>query len=62
MRTRLGSAAGVLILTVLLWRLGTGVLLDGLRRIDGPAVLAALGIGLVTTVFSAWRWALVARA
>lgn len=60
-RTRLGSAAGVLILTVLLWRLGTGVLLDGLRRIDGPAVLAALGIGLVTTVFSAWRWALVAR-
>lgn len=60
-RTRLGSAAGVLILTVLLWRLGTGVLLDGLRRIDGPAVLAALGIGLGTTVFSAWRWALVAR-
>ncbi|WP_457463380.1 lysylphosphatidylglycerol synthase transmembrane domain-containing protein [Streptomyces sp. TE5632] len=60
-RTRLGSAAGVLILAVLLWRLGTGVLLDGLRRIDGPAVLAALGIGLVTTVFSAWRWALVAR-
>lgn len=60
-RTRLGSAAGALVLAVLLWRLGTGVLLDGLRRIDGPALLAALGIGLVTTVFSAWRWALVAR-
>jgi uncharacterized membrane protein YbhN (UPF0104 family) len=46
---------------VLLWRLGTGVFLDGLRRIDGPTLLAALGIGLVTTVFSAWRWVLVAR-
>ncbi|MFD3730274.1 lysylphosphatidylglycerol synthase transmembrane domain-containing protein [Streptomyces sp. NPDC058632] len=60
-RTRLGTLAGVVILAVLLWRLGTGVLVDGLRRIDGPSLLAALGIGLVTTVFSAWRWALVAR-
>ncbi|MFC5854401.1 lysylphosphatidylglycerol synthase transmembrane domain-containing protein [Streptomyces chlorus] len=60
-RTRLGALAGVVILAVLLWRLGTGVLVDGLRRIDGPSLLAALGIGLVTTVFSAWRWALVAR-
>jgi uncharacterized membrane protein YbhN (UPF0104 family) len=42
--------------------MGTGVFLDGLRRIDGPTLLAALGIGLVTTVFSAWRWSLVARA
>lgn len=60
-RTRLGTLAGVVILAVLLWRLGTGVFVDGLRRIDGPSLLAALGIGLVTTVFSAWRWALVAR-
>ena len=60
-RTHLGTAAGVLILAVLFWRLGTGVFLDGLRRIDGPALLGALGIGLVTTVFSAWRWQLVAR-
>ncbi|MER6624677.1 lysylphosphatidylglycerol synthase transmembrane domain-containing protein [Streptomyces sp. NPDC000931] len=60
-RTRLGTLAGVAILVVLVWRLGTGVLVDGLRRIDGPTLLAGLGIGLVTTVFSAWRWALVAR-
>ncbi|GAA4940964.1 hypothetical protein GCM10023238_03310 [Streptomyces heliomycini] len=60
-RTRLGTLGGVVILAVLLWRLDTGVLLEGLRRIDGPALLAGLGIGLVTTVFSAWRWALVAR-
>ncbi|WAX76812.1 lysylphosphatidylglycerol synthase transmembrane domain-containing protein [Streptomyces sp. KMM 9044] len=61
-RTRIGTVAGVAILAVLLWRLGTGVFVDGLRRIDGPSLLVALGIGLVTTVFSAWRWALVARA
>lgn len=46
----------MIILAVLLWRLGTGVFLDGLRRIDGATLLAALGIGVVTTVFSAWRW------
>ncbi|MDN3271704.1 lysylphosphatidylglycerol synthase transmembrane domain-containing protein [Streptomyces sp. MA15] len=60
-RTRLGSLAGVLILAVLFWRLGTGAFVDGVRRIDGPALAAALGIGLLTTAFSAWRWALVAR-
>ncbi len=61
LRTHLGTLAGTAVLAVLVWRLGTGAFLDGLRRIDGPTVLAALGIGLVTTVFSAWRWALVAR-
>lgn len=61
LRTHLGTLAGVAILAVLLWRMGTGVFLEGLRRIDAPTLLTALGIGLVTTVFSAWRWALVAR-
>jgi len=60
-RTHFGTVAGVTILAVLLWRLGTGVFLDGLRRIDTVALLAALGIGVLTTVFSAWRWQLVAR-
>ncbi len=60
-RTRAGTLAGVVILTVLLWRLGTGALLDGVRRIGAATVLAALGIGAVTTVCSAWRWQLVAR-
>lgn len=60
-RTHVGTVAGAAILAGLLWRLGTGVLLDGLRRIDSASLLLALGIGLVTTVFSAWRWQLVAR-
>src|SRR5689334_13582505 len=52
---------GVGILAVLLWRLGTGAFLDGLRVIDGPALALAFSIGVTTTVFSAWRWCLVAR-
>lgn len=51
---------GVGILVVLLWRLGTGPALAGLRLIDHRAVLAALVIGLVSTVCCAWRWTLVA--
>ncbi|GHK02319.1 hypothetical protein SY2F82_41160 [Streptomyces sp. Y2F8-2] len=62
LRTHFGTVAGALILGVLLWRLGTGVLLDGLRRIDVPTLLAGLGIGALTTVFSAWRWCRVAHA
>ncbi|GGW71797.1 hypothetical protein GCM10010503_56360 [Streptomyces lucensis JCM 4490] len=61
LRRHFGTAVGVAILVALLWRLGTGVLLDGLRRIDAATVAAALGVGVVTTVFSAWRWQLVAR-
>lgn len=60
-RGRLGAVAGAGVLGVLLWRLGTGVFLDGLRRIDAGTLLAAVGIGAVTTVCSAWRWQLVAR-
>jgi uncharacterized membrane protein YbhN (UPF0104 family) len=49
------------VIGALLWRLGTRAALDGLRVIDLRAVSAALLIGLITTVFSAWRWRLVAR-
>jgi uncharacterized membrane protein YbhN (UPF0104 family) len=52
---------GVAILAVLLWRLGTGAFVDGLRVIHGPALALAFVIGVTTTVFSAWRWCLVAR-
>ncbi|GAA0495681.1 hypothetical protein Ade02nite_18310 [Paractinoplanes deccanensis] len=52
---------GAGILGFLLWRLGTGAFLDGLRVIDLPLLALAFGIGVVTTVFSAWRWCLVAR-
>ncbi|MBM2620004.1 flippase-like domain-containing protein [Actinoplanes sp. LDG1-06] len=52
---------GAGILVFLLWKLGTGAFLDGLRVIDGPALALAFTIGVATTVFSAWRWCLVAR-
>jgi uncharacterized membrane protein YbhN (UPF0104 family) len=52
---------GAGILAVLLWRLGAGGFLDGLGVMNGATLLAALGIGLLTTVLSAWRWCLVAR-
>ncbi|MBO4252587.1 UPF0104 family protein [Streptomyces griseorubiginosus] len=61
LRTHFGSVAGAVILGALLWHLGTGVLLDGLRRIDATTLVLSLVIGAVTTVLSAWRWALVAR-
>jgi uncharacterized membrane protein YbhN (UPF0104 family) len=46
---------------VLVWRLGTGPFLDGLRSIDLWSLAAASGIAVVTTVCCAWRWTLVAR-
>jgi hypothetical protein len=51
---------GLGILAFLLWRLGTGPFLAGLRLINGWTLAAALGIGVVTTVSGAWRWTLVA--
>lgn len=52
---------GAGILGLLLWRVGTGPFLDGLRLIDGWALVAALAIGALTTVCCAWRWSLVAE-
>jgi hypothetical protein len=48
-------------LAFLVWRLGTGPFLDGLRAVDGWALVAASGLTVVTTVCCAWRWRLVAR-
>jgi uncharacterized membrane protein YbhN (UPF0104 family) len=56
---RLLGGAGILAL--LLWRLGSGAFLDGVRVIDAPVLALAFAIGVTTTVFSAWRWCLVAR-
>jgi uncharacterized membrane protein YbhN (UPF0104 family) len=47
-------------IAVLIWRLGTGPFIDGLRTIDGGALSAAAGLAVLTTVCSAWRWKLVA--
>jgi uncharacterized membrane protein YbhN (UPF0104 family) len=59
MSVRLLGGAGIL--SVLVWRLGTGPFVDALHRIDGSSLAAATGIAAVTTVCCAWRWSLVAR-
>jgi glycosyltransferase 2 family protein len=56
---RMLAAVGVL--AALAVHLGGDAVVDGVRAIDAASALAALGIGLLTTVFSAWRWCLVAR-
>jgi glycosyltransferase 2 family protein len=50
----------LLVLAVLIWRLGTGPFLDGLRMVDGRALAEAAGIAVLTTVCAAWRWKIVA--
>jgi uncharacterized membrane protein YbhN (UPF0104 family) len=56
---RLAGAAGTLALVV--WRVGTGPFLDGLRAVDAGALAAAAGVAVLTTVCCAWRWKVVAR-
>jgi uncharacterized membrane protein YbhN (UPF0104 family) len=51
-------AVGILVLV--LWSVGTGPFLDGVRAIDGWSLAAAFGIGAATTACCAWRWRLVA--
>src|SRR5262245_64248476 len=53
-----GSAVAV---TVLVWHFGASPFLDGVRTVDGRALLAAAAIGLLTTLCCAWRWTIVAR-
>jgi glycosyltransferase 2 family protein len=53
---------GVLILAVVVWRVGPDPFLDGLRGLGPGTLLAALAIGALTTVCSAWRWRAVAAA
>jgi glycosyltransferase 2 family protein len=48
------------VLAVLVWRLGTGPFLDGVRAVDGRALAAAAGLAVLTTVCCAWRWKIVA--
>ena len=52
---------GAGILAVLVWRLGAGPFLDGVRQISVWSLLAAVSITVVTTVCAAWRWRTVAR-
>jgi glycosyltransferase 2 family protein len=48
-------------LTVVVWYLGVGPFLDGVRAVDGAALAAGVAIGVVTTACCAWRWTIVAR-
>ncbi|MFD2082854.1 Lysylphosphatidylglycerol synthase TM region [Actinopolymorpha cephalotaxi] len=59
--TWLRPLVGIGILAVLVRRFGTGPFVAGLRGVDVWSVLAALGIGMCTTVLGAWRWCVVAR-
>ena len=54
-------AAAAATLAVLVWQLGTGPFVDGLRAVDGRALAAASGLAVLTTVCCAWRWRIVAR-
>jgi uncharacterized membrane protein YbhN (UPF0104 family) len=56
-----GRFAGTaIVLGVLVWRLGTGPFLEGVRKVDAGALAVAAGLGLLTTVCCAWRWKIVA--
>jgi uncharacterized membrane protein YbhN (UPF0104 family) len=59
---RLASPAiAVVVLGIVLWRLGTGPFVDGLKAVNIGSLAAAAGIVFVTTLCSAWRWTIVAR-
>jgi uncharacterized membrane protein YbhN (UPF0104 family) len=49
------------VLAAVVWRLGSGPFLDGVRALDGRALVAAAAIFLVTTACFAWRWKTVAE-
>jgi uncharacterized membrane protein YbhN (UPF0104 family) len=53
--------AAVATLAAVVWHLGVGPFIDGVRAVDGAALAAGAGIGVVTTVCCAWRWTIVAR-
>lgn len=55
------TLGGLGLLALLLWLVGSGPFLAGLRLITVPALATAVAIGGVTTVCGAWRWSLVAR-
>jgi glycosyltransferase 2 family protein len=52
---------GAAVVAVVVARLGSGPVLDGVRAVSPVALLAALVLGAVTTTASAARWCVVAR-
>jgi uncharacterized membrane protein YbhN (UPF0104 family) len=57
----LRPVAAATALAVVVWQLGFGPFLDGVRAVDGAALVAGAAIGALTTVCCAWRWTIVAR-
>ena len=55
-------AAGATVLWFLVRLVGAAPFEDGLRAVTWPAVIAAVTLTVLTTVCSAWRWRVVARA
>jgi uncharacterized membrane protein YbhN (UPF0104 family) len=53
--------AGALVLGVVVWRVGTGPFLDGLRSVDATSLVLAVVIAVPTTTCCAWRWRVVTR-
>lgn len=58
--TWLRLLGGVAILALLVWQVGTGPFLHGVRSVSAGALILAFGIGLISTVCCAWRWQVVA--
>ena len=61
-RPLLRVAAGVIVLWFLVRHVGAAPFEDGLRAVTVQAVAAAVTLTVLTTVCSAWRWRVVARA
>src|ERR1700743_2673424 len=55
---RLGASA--LVFAGLVWRLGTGPFLNGVRTSDGGTLAAAARLAVLCAVAYAWRWKIVA--
>jgi uncharacterized membrane protein YbhN (UPF0104 family) len=61
MRTAWRWLAGVTILAVVVWRVGSDAVVAGVRALDLEVLVLGLVIAAVTTTACAWRWRLVAR-
>lgn len=57
----LGAVAGAAVLGCVLWQLGTGPFVTGLRSLDPLTLVIGAALGLPATLACAWRWHLVSR-
>ena len=61
-RTALRLGGGAVVIAVVVWRLGTGPFVDGVRAVHPGTLLLAVAIGAVATVCAAERWRVVSGA